>query len=123
MKHSQSRMAAVALALVVVAATVSAAAAVSHATSSTLNNEHITNGPIAEYLAADIAEIAWSTRGSAQMNIRYGLDREHLAGIVIMLASTDCSRTRRTTSRSSTRTSSPSESWELSRRSNRVKLP
>ena len=82
MKYSQSTMAAVALALVVASSTLYAVAAVPSRNSDTLDNAHITNGPIAEYLAADAAEIAWTTRGSAQVNIRYGLDREHLDKVV-----------------------------------------
>ena len=82
MKCSQSRMAAVALALVVASSTLYAVAAVPSSASSTVENEHITNGPIAEYLAPDTAEIAWSTKGAAQLSIRYGLDRDHLDKLV-----------------------------------------
>lgn len=77
MKHSPSRMAAVALALFVLGF-VPAVAAVTHSDSENLENQHITNGPIAEYLADTSASIAWSTRGSAQMAIRIGTDPDHL---------------------------------------------
>lgn len=82
MKHSQSRMAALVLALVVASSTLYAVAAVPDPASSTVEKEHITNGPIAEYLSPDAAEIAWSTRGSAELSIRYGADRDHLDKVV-----------------------------------------
>lgn len=82
MKYSLSKMAAVALALVVILTTLPAAAAATDRSSATLDKEHITNGPIAEYLADTAAEIARSTRGSAQMAIRYGTDPAHLGQVV-----------------------------------------
>ena len=78
MRYSQSRMAAVALALVVASSTLYAVAAVSYRSSETLEKEHITNGPIAEYVSDAAVEIAWSTRGPAELSIRYGSDRDHL---------------------------------------------
>jgi phosphodiesterase/alkaline phosphatase D-like protein len=77
MKHSPSRMAAVALALIVLGF-VPAVAAVTPRDSENLDNQHITNGPIAEYLADSAASIAWSTRGPAEMAIRVGTDPDHL---------------------------------------------
>ena len=77
MKHSPSRMAAFALALIVLGFVPAVAAVTPHDPDS-LDNQHITNGPIAEYLADTAASIAWSTRGSAQMAIRIGTDPQHL---------------------------------------------
>ncbi len=77
MQNSPSRMAALALALFVLGL-VPAVAAVTPHDSENLDNQHITNGPIAEYLADTSVSIAWSTRGSAQMAIRIGTDPEHL---------------------------------------------
>jgi len=74
--NSQSRVAAVALALFVLGFVPAVAAVTAH--DSDVENQHITNGPIAEYLADTAASIAWSTRGSAQMAIRIGTDPQHL---------------------------------------------
>jgi phosphodiesterase/alkaline phosphatase D-like protein len=46
--------------------------------STSFAKEHITNGPIAEYLGDTSVSIAWSTLGSTQMSIRYGTDPTHL---------------------------------------------
>ena len=81
MKHSPSRMAAVALALFVLGF-VPAVAAVTPYDSDSTENQHITNGPIAEYLADTAVSIAWSTRGSALMAIKVGTDPEHLGKAV-----------------------------------------
>ena len=74
--NSLSRMAAVALAFFVLGFVPAVAAVTPH--DSEEANQHITNGPIAEYLADTAASIAWSTRGSAQMAIRIGTDPQHL---------------------------------------------
>jgi phosphodiesterase/alkaline phosphatase D-like protein len=42
-------------------------------------NQQITNGPVAEYVADSNATIGWSVReGSGKMSIKYGPDRGHL---------------------------------------------
>ena len=84
MKYSQSKMAAVALALAIVVTHVAfpEVAAATDRSSSLPDKEHITNGPIAEYLADTAASIAWSTRGSAPMAIRYGTDPDHLEQMI-----------------------------------------
>ena len=78
MKSGLSRVAAFALALVI-STIVPAVAAVPDRTQ---DNTHITNGPIAEYLADNAVEIAWSTRGSTQMALRYGTDPDHMEQVV-----------------------------------------
>lgn len=78
MHTSLSRMAAFAIALFVLGFVPAAAAAVTPHENENLENQHITNGPIAEYLADTAVSIAWSTRGSAQMAIRVGTDPNHL---------------------------------------------
>jgi phosphodiesterase/alkaline phosphatase D-like protein len=80
MKYSPSQMAAVALTLALVVTHVAfpEVAAATDRSTSLLDKEHITNGPIAEYLADTAVSIAWSTRGSAQMAVRYGTDPSHL---------------------------------------------
>lgn len=84
MRHSLSRMAAPILTLAIVVLHVAfpdVAAASNRATS--VSKEHITNGPIAEYLADTSASIAWSTVGSTQMSIRYGTDPGHLEQAIV----------------------------------------
>jgi phosphodiesterase/alkaline phosphatase D-like protein len=82
--NSQSKMAAVALtlALVVIHVAFPEVAAATDRSSSLLDKEHITNGPIAEYLADTAVSIAWSTRGSAQMAVRYGTDPARLEQMI-----------------------------------------
>jgi phosphodiesterase/alkaline phosphatase D-like protein len=82
MEHSLSRMAAIALALVVASSNLYAAAAVPSRNSEASDKEHITNGPIAEFVGDNAAEIAWSTRGSAQMILRYGRQPGHLDTVI-----------------------------------------
>lgn len=42
-------------------------------------NQQITNGPVAEYVADSNATIGWSAReGSGSMSIKYGSDRDHM---------------------------------------------
>jgi phosphodiesterase/alkaline phosphatase D-like protein len=80
MNYSQSKMAAVALTLALVFLHVAfpEVAAATDRTSSLLDKQHITNGPIAEYVADTEVSIAWSTRGSVQMAIRYGTNPDRL---------------------------------------------
>lgn len=84
MRYSPSKMAAfatVTLAIVVMHVAFSEVAAATDRNTS-LEKEHITNGPIAEYLADTTVSIGWSTRGSVQMAIRYGPDPEHMEQMV-----------------------------------------
>lgn len=84
MKYSPSKMAAFATATLVIVVMHVAFSEVAAATDRTslLEKEHITNGPIAEYLSDTAVSIGWSTRGSAQMAIRYGTDPNHLEQMV-----------------------------------------
>ena len=78
MKHGLSKLAAVAFGITAVFFSTTGLAAVPDRATATPDNHHITNGPIAEYVADTSASIAWSTRGSAEMAIRIGTDPEHL---------------------------------------------
>lgn len=84
MKYSPSQMAAVALTLALVVTHVAfpEVAAATDRSTSLLDKQHITNGPIAEYVADTAVSIAWSTRGSAQMAVRYGTDPGHLEQMI-----------------------------------------